>query len=453
MRVYQNIIGDFFTETPYAAGWVDMGLGKTISTLTALKTLFDEFEISYVLVVAPLRVARKVWSDEIDTWGHTRDLRVSHIIGTPSQRFAALEYDADIYTINNENIKWLVDHHIHERKMVKKWRWDTLVIDESSCYKSHSANRFKALKKVRPLLNRVIELTGTPGNLEDLWAQIYLLDKGERLGKNITAFRNRWFLPPGKNRFKWTPMDHAEKEIMEAIEDIVITLRAEDWLELPEVVYNPIRVTLSKKEHAKYKTMAKESVMELGGEEIVAVNAGVLSGKLLQLANGAAYTTSPAWEAFHDHKVSALMETLQTIEGPTLVCYNFKSDLVRIKKALTAAKANWAVLTDGESEDKFNRGETDVLLLHPKSAGHGLNLQHGGASNLIWFGLTWSLELFLQANARIIGGLRRKQAAVIHMIITENTIDELVVKTIDDKNSGQDRRMDMLKQLVDDVTG
>lgn len=451
LKKYQGLMSDHIITTPACALWVDMGLGKTVGTLTALVSLYDSFDINKVLVAAPLRVARKVWKDEIDTWAHTRDLKISHMIGTAEQRLEGLHREADIYTINNENIVWLVGQHVHERRLVRKWQWDVMVLDESSCYQGHKSKRFIALKQVRRFMDRVIELTGTPGDLLSLWSQIYLLDGGVRLGHNITAYRERWFDPPSKYSYGWTPKDHAEKEIMARVADLTMSLRAEDWLELPKVMYNPIMVEMTPKQWANYRRMETRYVMEVKGKRITAVNAGVLAGKLLQLANGAVYTTSPDWVAFHDHKIEALLEVLSLATGPVILVYNFKSDLIRIKEALTAAKIKWDVLRDEASEDRFNAGQTPVLILHPKSAGHGLNLQHGGAQELIWFGLNWSLELFLQANARLIGGLRRRHGIVIHLIATEGTIDLDVIYSIDEKNTGQERRMNMLRRYIEQV--
>jgi len=448
MYNYQNMMVDHIIEHPMCALWVDMGLGKTVGTLTALTKLQYSFDVSKTLVTAPLRVARKVWADEIDAWAHTRSLNIVHMVGTPEQRLAAMDQEADIYTINNENMTWLVGQHVHERKMVRRWKWDSMVIDESSCYQSHASHRFNALKKVRRFMGRIIELTGTPGDLLALWSQIFLLDRGERLGINITAYRTRWFNPPSQYEYGWTPKPHAEKEIMALIGDLAMSLRAEDWLELPEVMYNPIMVEMTPAQWKDYKRMERRYMLKVKGKKITAVNAGVLSGKLLQLANGAVYTTSPDWVAFHDHKIEALLEVLSLATGPVMVVYNFKSDLVRIKEALTKAKIKWDVLSDEASEDRFNAGKTPVLIMHPKSAGHGLNLQHGGAQELIWFGLNWSLELFLQANARLIGGLRRGHGVVIHVIAAEGTIDLDVICTLDDKERGQDRRMNMLKKRV-----
>ncbi len=455
MYQYQHRAVEWMRETLKKFGgcalWVDMGLGKTIITLTAIIDMLFDFEIDKVLVIAPLRVARKTWADEVQEWAHTQGLTVSLIIGTPEQRRAAMKADADIYCINRENTKWLVDEHVHGRKLVQKWKWDTVVIDESSSFKSRAAKRWQSLRKVRQLFNYCVELTGTPSpnGLMDLWSQIYLLDKGARLGKTLTAFRDRWFDPPGYNQFKWTAKAHAEQEIMERLKDICLTLREEDYLELPPVVRNYIPAYLGPEERKQYQTLERHYVVEINEKDITAVNAGVLAGKLLQLANGAVYTTAPMWEAFHDGKIEVLLEILEQTEGPVMICYNFKSDLARLKTALTHAKYDWDLLTDTKSEDRWNRGETDILLLHPGSAGHGLNLHLSGSEHLIWFGLNWSLELYQQANARLIGGHRRKKRnVVIHHIVTEGTMDDDVIAALQDKDATQDRLLNAMKQRV-----
>lgn len=455
LREYQHRAIEFVRRTLLAFGgcalWLDMGLGKTIIALTAILDMLFDFEVDKVLVIAPLRVARKTWQDEVNAWAHTRGLRVSHVIGSPQERRAALRVDADIYCINRENTQWLVDEHVQGRKQIRRWIWDTVIIDESSSFKSRSAKRWQKLRKVRPLINFVIELTGTPSpnGLMDLWAQVYLLDQGERLGKTLTAFRDRWFDPPGYNQFKWTPKAHAEHEIMEKLHDICLTLREEDYLELPPVIRNYIPAYLTPEQWDQYHTLERNYVVEINDKDITAVNAGVLAGKLLQLANGAVYTVAPAWEEFHRGKIEVLLEILEQANGPVMVCYNFKSDLARLKAAFTKAKIDWDLLSDTQSEDRWNAGETKVLLLHPGSAGHGLNLHHSGSETLIWFGLNWSLELYQQANARLIGGHRRKDRnIVIHHIVADGTMDDDVIDALNDKDATQERLLNAMKRRV-----
>lgn len=439
LKTSQVITANHIMKHPYCGLWKDMGLGKTASTLTAIVDLMNMFEVGKVLVIAPLRVARKVWSDEIAAWEHTRSLKVSKIIGTPSERLAAMKADADIYTINNENVAWLVSHFVDAGSVhIRDWIWDTVVIDESSCYKSHKAVRFKALQEVRLEMDRVITLTGTHGNLHDLWSQIWLLDRGRRLGRNITAFRNRWFIRDDDNRYH--PKQNAEREILARVSDLILSMRAEDWIEMSEVTFNPIRVEMSQAQMKAYRKLAKKYVIELGGKQITAANAAVLAGKLLQLANGAVYDKEKNYHTVHDQKINALLELIRLATTPVIVCYSYKSDKARLESALRKAKIKYGDLSSVAAEEKFNRGEVPVLLIHPKSAGHGLNLQVSGAKWLVWFGLTWSLELFLQASARISGGLRRGEGVVIHAIITDSTIDERVIGVVQERERLQSHR-------------
>lgn len=438
LRASQQIAAEFIVKNRYCALWKDMGLGKTGSTLTALVRLMRMFETDKVLVIAPLRVARKVWSDEIATWEHTHGLKVSKIVGTQAQRLAAIEAEADVYTINNENLAWLVSLFVGQKKQLRAWLWDTVVVDEASCYKSNKALRFKAFKKVRPQMQRVITLTGTHGDLIGLWTQIWMLDRGQRLGKTITSFRQRWFTQDRNNQY--IPKPNAEREILASISDIVLSMRAEDWIDMPELSYNPIRVDMTPAQHKAYRELAKKYVIELGGERITAANAAVLAGKLLQLANGAVYDKDKKHHVVHDQKIDALVELLRMATTPVIVCYSYKSDKERIERALTKHRIKFGDLSSVADEERFNAGKVPVLLIHPKSAGHGLNLQVSGAKWLVWFGLTWSLELFLQASARIAGGLRRGQGVVVHSIITESTIDERVMRTIQERDSSQNFR-------------
>ena len=448
---YQQHMADWVFENPRCALWVDMGLGKTVGTLTALVRLINQFYVGQVLVIAPLRVARKTWSDEIEKWAHTQGLTVSKIVGNAKQRTRAMYAEADIYTINRENVEWLVAHFARDGKLIQRWPWDTVVLDESRSFHNRSTNRWKAIRRVLKYIDRLVELTGTPSpqGLMDLWGQVYLLDQGQRLGKTLTAFRQRWFDPPGYNQYKWKPKPHAEQEIKELLADICLTLREEDYLELPPVTYNYIPAFLTDGQRQQYQTLERKAVVEVNDKTITAVNAGALAGKLLQLANGAVYHSAPDWEFFHDGKIEVLMEILEQTQGPVMVCYNFKSDLARLESALTKAKVNWDRLTDTDSEVRWNNGATDVLLLHPASAGHGLNLHESGAETLVWFGLNWSVELYQQANARLIGGHRRKDRnVVIHHIVTEGTIDDDVRWALKAKADSQDRLMDAMKRRV-----
>lgn len=451
MRTYQVHATDWVKEKPACALFLDMGMGKTVAALSAIVDLKWEYEVGNVLVCAPLRVARKTWTDEIETWAHTRGLTVAKILGNANERRAGIEAKADIHLINHDNVKWLVDQFVHERRVVRPWPWDMIVLDESSAYRTSSAKRFKALKKIRRYVTRIVELTGTPApkGLINLWAQIYLLDRGERLGLTITAYRQRWFdWNPYSHTF--VPKGHAEAEILERIEDLCLTLREDDYLDLPPIIYNPVKTYLSPGELREYQAFEKSYVMELKGQRITAVNAGVLAGKLLQLANGHVYVRHPQWEVFHHRKLETLMELLEAAQGkPVMVCYNYRPDLFRLRETLTKAKVNFDVLTDTASEDRWNEGRTDVLLLHPASAGHGLNLHHSGSELIIWFGLTWDLELWQQAIARLGGGHRRVgKNLVVNAIVTDQTQDERVLGILGGRKSGQDRMLNHMRQLV-----
>jgi len=474
---YQDYSVEWIKSRKSCALWAKMGLGKTVITLTALAELIADFEVQRVLVVAPLRVARKTWKDELDSWTHLPPLRMAFILGTAQQRLAAMRSRADIYMINRENLTWLVDQHfdvkevlnkdgkvidrIRGNKQIRPWIWDTVVLDESSSFKNRNSIRWGSLKYVRRLIDRMIQLSGTPSpkGLMDLWAQLWLLDRGERLGATITAFRDRWFEPPKEWGFKWAlkqrempdgSMDPwAEAAIHDRIKDVCLTLREEDYLDLPPVTYNQIRVELAPETLKEYRRMARHFVMELDGHEITAVNAGVLAGKLLQLANGAIYIKHPDWKPFHDEKLDALMELIDVSTGRIIVVYNFQSDEARITQALTKAKLNWRKLHTKKDEDDWNAGEIDVLIMHPASAGHGLNLQHSGCELMIWFGLNWSLELYQQALARLTGGHRRTgRNVVIHHIVADDTIDQRVIDVLADNNATQERLFEVTRKVI-----
>jgi SNF2 family DNA or RNA helicase len=463
MLKYQHKLHQHLEAVPKSALFADMGLGKTVSTLTGLKHLLHQFEISKVLLVAPLRVARKVWTDELDEWSHLAgQFRVAKILGSPAARVAAIETEADIYLINRENFAWLVDLYwpASHKEPLQPWPWDTLVVDESSSFKNQSSKRWQAWLRIRSLIDRTILLSGTPTphGLMDLWSQVFMLDGGARLGKSQSAFQQRWFqyvVPRPQARYgKWVPQPHAEQQIYELIADICISLRAEDYLDLPETVYNWIRVELSPRELKSYKRLQRESVLALPDGVITAVNAGILAGKLLQLANGAAYTAEyPEWATLHDKKLEALEEILDTCPDRIMIMYSFKSDIARIEAMFARAfkKKSWRKLNTETDEDDWNAGKIDWLLLHPKSAGHGLNLQHGG-STIVWFGLPWSLEFYLQANARIIGGHRATgKHPVIHHIVAEDTYDMVVQLTLKEREVTQDRLMHALSIFTDEL--
>ena len=644
---YQRKMIQHIIDHPFCGIYADMGLGKTSTTLTALLKLIRTFEVGKILIVAPLRVARKTWTDELSEWSHLADqFTVSKILGTPQQRMAGIAADADIYMINRENFTWLCEQYRPKssRKLLKPWPWEMVVIDESSSFKSQGSERWKSWRRVRTEIDRMIHLTGSPApkGLKDLWAPMYMLDGGERLGSSEGAFERRWFdriMQHPKDQYgKLQPKPGAEKEIYALISNICISLVADDYLELPNVVLNWIPVTLSKPEMAQYKELARTSVLEMKTKTITAVNAGVLAGKLLQAANGAIYTDHPAWESFHDRKLEALQELLaDNVNKNFMIMYEFKSDLDRVSAMLSKMKGiTWRKLETEQDEDDWNAGRIDYLLLHPaclhpstevltehrgwislinvnhdervydgvefvshdgcaysgyqeiidvfgiemttghklliadtweqaknvrnirdsrrkalyeysgdesyliemfalrrdqqntvpersqayafggvlsgdgfepngvdgpaeqrhdsrrsgtecskldisqeqkkahvydlvncgprnrflirntegevfvshNSAGHGLNLQHGGEL-IIWFGLNWSLELYTQANARLIGGHRRKgKAPIIHHIIAEGTYDERVRSVLENNQATQDDLMGSIKMEI-----
>jgi len=459
---YQLRMIEHIRENDCCALWVDMGLGKTVTTLTALQHLIEDFESRKVLVVAPLRVARKTWTDEIQEWSHLHGLRAAKIIGSsPKARLAGLsrgmQEDADIFLINRENMEWLslqfMEHRNRRWYKTAEWPWDTVVLDESQSFRNMDSNRYRAFRRCRKWVQRLIQLSGTPApnGLENLWAQAYLLDQGQRLGTTKSAFRKRWMNPPDYLGAKWTFKPNAETEIHRLMGDIALSMKAEDYLDLPPVVDNYVRVEMTPKEFAKYKEFRRTAVMELSGETITAANAGVLWGKLLQLANGAVYTEHPAWEPFHEQKVEAFIDLLDGIAGPAMIAYNYKSDLARIEAAMRKEGINYRVLKTESDEDDWNDGKIHRLLLHPASAGHGLNLQKAGARDLIWFGENADLELYTQCNARLIGGHRRGGETTIHHIVCENTLDDDVMLARREKANVQERLMQATKKLVSEL--
>ena len=468
LRAYQERLIQHIKDHPNCALWVDMGLGKTVSTLTALKDLKESFDVAHILVIAPVRVARKTWDDEIEEWAHLKGLTTHHIMGTVEQRLAALA-DAgkyDITLINREQIAWLFDQMVKgvgkKRRLTQPWVWDTVVIDEASSFKNQSSNRWKALRKLRKFFDRCIELTGTPApkGYIDLWAQMALLDRGKRLGWDEKAYKTRWFDMPSRYDPGRTAKikEGAKSQIQDAIRDIVISMDAEDYLDLPPIMYNSINVSLSRKEMATYKEMERDFIIEMDDKKITAVNSGVLSGKLLQLANGAIYYDDKQnFKEFHNHKIEATLELLEDIDAPVMLGYNYKSDAVRLKKALAPwARKNGKVVKQLETkadEDAWNRGEIDVLLLHPASGGHGLNLHKCECETIILFGLNWSLELYQQLNARLAGGHRRiGKNVIIHHIISEGTADEVVMSRLEERDITQQDLTDAMKVYIQGIT-
>lgn len=427
---------EFIHENPACAMWLDLGLGKTTTTLTALSDMLDGLVIERALIVAPLRVSKSVWKQEAAKWEHLKHLRISLVVGTERQRIAALHETADIYVTNRENVKWLVEFY------KRKWPFDAVAIDEASSFKSSKSQRFKALRKVRDKIDRLIELTATPSSngLLDLWAQIALLDNGQRLGRTMTSYKNRFFESDYMG-YKWEPRKGSEQIIHGLISDIVMTMRAEDYLQLPDRIDSSIEVNLKPALKKTYDELERDFLIQIEDEEVAALNAATLAGKLLQFCNGALYTNEHGnFTTLHNEKLDALEELVECNDEPMLVAYNFKSDLLRLRDRFPDA-----VVLDKDEETiaSWNRGEIKMLLAHPASAGHGLNLQQGGAL-IVWFGLNWSLELYQQFNGRLHRQGQTKPVRVIH-IVTSGCIDDKVLVAIHNKAKTQDDLLNALR--------
>lgn len=443
---YQKFAIEYIKSHPIAAVILAMGMGKTSITLTAIEELlYDSFEIHKVLIIAPLRVASTVWSDEIKQWDHLRHLRYSKILGTEKERLAGIKKDADIYLINRENLQWLIE------KSGTDFDYDMVVIDELSSFKNWSSKRFKAFMKIRPRVKRVIGLTGTPSSngLMDLFAEFKMLDMGERLGRFITQYRTNYFRPDRMNGqivYSYKLLAGAEERIYDKISDITISMKALDHLKMPELINARYPVYMDEKEEQLYKGMKNDLILPFAGEdEITAANAAALSNKLCQMANGAVYSDNQQVMHIHDRKLDALEDIIEAANGnPILVAYWFQHDLERIMKRLQQLKVNYARLTKEDSIRKWNRGEIAVGLIHPASAGHGLNLQSGG-STLVWFGLTWSLELYQQTVARLWRQGQTASTVVIQHIVTEGAIDERILKALVQKDMHQAALIDAVK--------
>lgn len=442
---YQRYATKYIESHSVAAVFLDMGLGKTSITLTALNDLlFDYFDAHRILVVAPLRVARNTWSDEIEKWDHLKDLQFSIAVGTEAERLSALKRQADIYIINRENLQWLIE------KSDVPFDFDMVVIDELSSFKNHQAKRFKSLMKVRPKVKRMVGLTGTPSSngLMDLFAEFKILDMGARLGRFIGQYRMTYFKPDKMNGpivYSYKPLLGAEQAIYEKISDITISMKAADHLKMPELINSKYLVHLSETEKKKYEDMKAELVLALPEGEITAANAASLSGKLSQMANGAVYADDESILSIHDRKLDALEDIIEAANGKTvLVAYWFKHDLMRIEERLKSKDIPFEKLDSDASIKKWNKGELPVALIHPASAGHGLNLQSGG-STLVWFGITWSLELYQQTVARLYRqGQSEGTVTNIH-IVTKNTIDERIMKALLEKDKTQSALIDAVK--------
>lgn len=431
--------------------FLDCGLGKTVSTLTAIQELREIGFIDKVLIIAPKKVAQVTWKDEINNWEHLKGLRISVIDGTAAQRRAAMMADADIYTVSRDNVVWLVVEHGGV-----KLPYDMVVIDELSSFKNYASKRFKALRRVRKFIPRVVGLTGTPApnGLIDLWAQMFLIDEGKRLGKTITGYRDRFFTAGRRNGdivYQWdlkSPAEETEQKISELIKDICISMSAEDYLKMPDKLIYYDRVKLSDKDFKAYKTFEREQVLEFieSGETITAASAAALSNKLQQFANGAMYDADRKVLQLHDEKIEKLKELVEAANGqPVLVAYSFKHDLDKIMEALKEYKP--VKLEKPEQIADWNAGKINVLVTHPASAGHGLNLQKGGHI-MIWYGLTWALELYQQFNARLYRQGQKKPVSIHHIIATD-TVDEKIIKSLDGKDTTQRSLMDAIKEIVE----
>lgn len=442
---YQKYAINFIKENTIAAVLLDMGLGKTSITLTAINDLlFDSFDVRKVLVIAPLRVAQDTWTAEVDKWDHLRHLICSVAVGTEAERKAALRKKAHIYIINRENVSWLIE------ESGIPFDFDMMVIDELSSFKNGKAKRFKSLLKVRPLVKRIVGLTGTPaGNgLMDLWAEFRLLDMGQRLGRFIGKYRTDYFLPDRRNGnivYSYRPLPDAEQQIYDKISDITISMKSTDHLNMPELIISEYTVKLSEEERQHYEELKEELVLELPDGDVTASNAGSLSNKLSQMANGAIYSDDRDILPIHDRKLDALEDIIEAANGkPVLVAYWFKHDLARIQERLNKLHIPFATMDKADSISRWQRGELPVGLIHPASAGHGLNLQSGG-STLIWFGLTWSLELYQQTNARLWRQGQQSKTVIIQHIITTGTIDRKIMSALQKKEETQNALIDAFK--------
>ena len=442
---YQKYAIEFIESHPIAAVILQMGLGKTVCTLTAIEHLmYDTFEVSKVLIVAPLRVAKVTWSDEIDKWDHLSHLTYSVAVGSEKERLSALKKKADLYMINRENLQWLIE------KSGLPFDYDMVVLDELSSFKSWQSKRFRAFMKVRPKVQRVVGLTGTPSSngLMDLFAEFKCLDMGERLGRFITQYRNAFFIPDRMNGqvvYSYKPRPFAEEEIYRRIGDITISMKALDHLKMPELIENRYPVYMDDGEKQQFESMIMVLILPyLENEAITAANAAALSGKLCQMANGAVYSDEGSVAHIHDRKLDALEDIIEAAQGPILLCYWFKHDLERITKKLDELKVEYARISSDGSIRMWNEGKFQVGLIHPASAGHGLNLQAGG-NHIVWFGLTWSLELLEQSNARLWRQGQRAETVVVQYLVTAGTIDERILDAISKKEKDQNALIDAVK--------
>ena len=446
LRDYQKYAVNFILNHKQAGLFLDMGLGKTLSTLIAINDLKLLEDLGKVLIIAPLSVAKNTWPAEIKKWDQTKNLNYALILGSQDQRSKALATSKDLYIINRENIPWLVNYY------KKRWPFKTVIIDELSSFKNPAAKRFKALRLVRGRITRIIGLTGTPApnSLLDLWSEIYLLDQGERLGRTITSYRDTYFNPGQKSGYvvyNWILKPDCETKIYKKIDDIAISMKSHDYLKLPQRVNNTIKVKMTPTELDLYKKLEKEYVINIAKSgEVTASNAAVLSNKLLQLANGAIYDDDLKTIKIHDHKLNALEEITEEAQGqPILVFYQYEQDCSRILEKFPNAKK---LDLNGDDIKNWNAGKIPLLLVQPQSAGHGLNLQYGGHI-IVWFGLTWSLEYYQQANARL-DRQGQTNSVIVHHLVTENTIDERVMNVLSGKAEKQNELLTAVKAILNE---
>ena len=447
---YQSYCIDCIVYNRAVGLLLDMGLGKTVITLSAIKELrYNRWEVSKPLIIAPKKVAEATWTTEAAKWEHLNMLRIVPVLGSEKQRLRALATPADAYVINRENVVWLVDH------FKNAWPFDMVILDESSSFKNSRSKRFKAMKLVRSRIKRIVELTGTPASngLEDLWAQVFLLDGGARLGQTLGAYRDKYFVPGKRNRttiFSYDPKDGSFDMIQKAISDICISMKAEDYISLPDVIYNDIPVALTPAAKKAYEQLEYDLLLQVDENTITAGSAGVLTGKLLQLCNGAIYDEDKVPVEIHDCKIERFMELIEQLNGQhALVFYNYQHDKERLIKALAKTDLRVRVYSQAKDEQDWNAGQIDILLAHPASCGYGLNLQKGG-HHAIWFGLTWSLEQYEQANKRL-HRQGQDHPVMIHHLAVQGGMDEQVIAALKSKGNMQDALMSALKARISKI--
>lgn len=438
-------INRLITE-PAIGLFIDMGLGKTVITLTAVNDLkYNRFAVSRVLVIAPKKVAEATWNKEAAKWDHLKHLRIVPVLGSQTKRIRALNTPGDVWIINRENIPWIVDYYRNS------WPFDMVVVDESTSFKNHQSKRFKALTWIRPHVKRIVELTGTPApnGLLDLWAQMFLLDEGERLEKKITHYREKYFVS-NYNGFGYEPKIGSDETIQQKISDICVSMKAEDYLQLPDMIIDDIPVALDEKAEKEYKRMEREALLEIDEQMVTATTAAALSNKLQQLCNGAVYTADRSVIEIHNCKIEALLELIEALNGqPAILFYNFVHDKDRIKAALNKSKLIVRELDGPQAENDWNDKKIDILLAHPASAAYGLNLQDGG-NHVIWFGLTWNLELYQQANKRL-HRQGQKQKVIVHRLSVIGGRDEDMIEALEEKGQTQDKLIESLKARIEEV--